>query len=101
MEAKVLEAVVVRCTLIRSLVFRFESLVRFTQCIQIDLDGLVTVNGWVLNMRIWFVKVVSVVHERASDIVKDNWSIRSDQHGNASSSTGWTSASFGVHCYVR
>ena len=77
-EAHVIEVLVADCFSILSLVLDFKGVEGLSQRVQIDFNRLMPVNSRVLGERIGLVKVVIVVHERASDRIEDYWSIGSE-----------------------
>lgn len=97
MEAEVGEVVIIRGASVSFVVFNLESLVGLTQCIQIYFDRLVSIDCRVLNVRIGLVKVIGVVHEGASHVVKDNRGVGTNQHGDAAGTSCRASATFWVN----
>lgn len=47
-----------------------------------------------------FIKIVVVINKGRSDILKDYWSLRSDQHSNRSTPTSRSSIPFRIDCNI-
>lgn len=96
MEAEIVHRVVVHWLLAKAGLFADLSTIALLKSIQVNTNGLVTIDRGVFRLRIWLIEIICIINERRSNIIKDDRGIGAKQHSNAASTAGRSCRTLGV-----